>query len=332
MARKAPKTLDVQPSDEGEQIKPSELIDVHLPTTLTRQDRVRWNLLLANAWDRLDEPEADHTIRTSELKLGGHYGTDRIEDSLVRLMQAVITVQATGRKGQPVTRMTTLLGGCDVEDDDRPAGEITYSFDKRLIWIIKFSTAWGKLRKELMCSLSSKYAIALYEMAEKRVRLKYKNSEEFKLNEFRGLLSVPTGKLKRWADLRRYAIEPAVEEINQLCDFSISVEPIKEGRSVAAVRLSWSAKDDEAHDEAARERQRPRVGRKARRKGTTEEVADTAPPPPDARALAKAWWESLPYDRRGPLTRSYDPKGELSRDEVIVRVWQAEGQPKPADT
>lgn len=327
MARKPAKTLDIRPGDDGEQIKPAELIDVHLPTHLTRQDRVRWNILLAHAWERLDDPQADHTISTDELKLGGHDSTDRLSDSLVRLMQAVITVQATGARGQPVTRMSQLLGGCDVEDEDRPAGQITYGFDKRLIWIIKYSTAWGKLRKEIMCSLSSKYAIALYETAEKRIRLKYKKSEEFDLKDFRGLLGVPPGKLQRWADLRRFAIKPAVDEINQLCDFEISVEPIKHGRAVVAVRLSWANKDDEADDEARRERGRPKTGRKARREGTVERIAETPPAPPQAQAHAAAWWESLTFKQRSQLRRKLDPKDELERGQLIERAWHDQGQP-----
>ena len=331
MASKPVKTLDIKPADDGEQIKPAELIDVHLPTSLTRQDRVRWNLLLAHAWDRLDDPQADHTIPTSELKLGGHYGTDRISDSLVRLMQAVITVQATGAKGQPVTRMSQLLGGCDIEDEDRPAGQITYGFDKRLIWIIKYSTAWGKLRKEILFSLSSKYAIALYETAEKRVRLKYKKSEEFDLKEFRGLLGVPLGKLPRWANLHQRAIKPAVDEINQLCDFQIGVEPIKHGRTVVAVRLSWATKDDEADDAARRERGRAKTGRKARREGTVEHIAETPPAPPQAQSRATAWWESLPFKQRGPLRHKLDPKDRLERSQLIESAWHDQGQPDPPD-
>jgi len=331
MAGKAARTLDVKPEDEGTQIKPSELIDVHLPTHLTRQDRVRWNLLLAAAWERLNDPQADHTIRTADLKLGGHYGTDRIEESLRRLMSAVITVQATGRKGQPVQRMAQLLGGCDVEDEDRPAGEITYTFDKRLVWIIKYSTAWGKLRQELMCSFSSKYAVALYEMAEKRVRLKYKSYEEFTIKEFRGLLAVPDGKLKRWADLNRYAIKPAISEINQLCDFDITITPLKRGRTVTGVRFSWATKDGQTAEAAARERRSARVGRKARREGTAEQIADTPPPPPAAQAQAWAWWESLQPSRKGALTRKHERAEDASRDEKVMRAWQAEGQPVPED-
>lgn len=329
MARKALKTLDQKPTDDGEQLKPAELIDVHLPTHLTRQDRVRWNILLAHAWDRLDDPQADHTIPTSELKLGGHDSTDRLADSLVRLMQAVITVEATGRKGQPVTRMAQLLGGCDVEDEDRPAGEITYGFDKRLIWIIKYSTAWGKLRKEIMCSLSSKYAVALYEMAEKRIRLKYKTSEDFDLKDFRGMIGVPPGKLQRWSNLHQRAIKPAVDEINQLCDFEIAVEPIKRGRAVSAVRLTWRGKDDAADADARRERSRPKTGRKARREGTVERIAETPPAPPEAQAKAQAWWDSLTFKARSQLRRKLDPQDGLERGQLIEHAWHDQGQPDP---
>ena len=38
-----------------------------------------------------------------------------------------------------------FLGGNDLEDPDRPAGVLTYSFDKRLIEVLEGSTIWGKI-------------------------------------------------------------------------------------------------------------------------------------------------------------------------------------------
>jgi plasmid replication initiation protein len=39
----------------------------------------------------------------------------------------------------------------------------------------------------------------------------------------------------RWQDFRRYALEPAVEEINKYSDIFVSWSELKEGRKVARI-------------------------------------------------------------------------------------------------
>ena len=46
-----------------------------------------------------------------------------------------------------------------------------------------------------MFAFSGKYALALYEMVQKRGNLKYRTSEKFPLANFRSMLGVDPGKL-----------------------------------------------------------------------------------------------------------------------------------------
>ena len=61
--------------------------------------------------------------------------------------------------------------------------------------IIKQSSQFARLQKQVMFSFSGKYALALYEMVQKRGNLKYKISEEFPLDRFRSLLGVEAGQV-----------------------------------------------------------------------------------------------------------------------------------------
>ncbi len=63
-----------------------------------------------------------------------------------------------------------------------------------------------------------------------------------------------------------------------------SVIPLKEGRRVTKILLSWTEKSIEAKKEAFREHARPKVGRKARISGTVEHMA----PVPSSHKLAQA--------------------------------------------
>lgn len=266
-------TTAIAPWTDDHMVKPAELIDVCLPSQLTLLDRRTFNLLLWNAWNRIDGG-ADHTIALADLK-GLHTGSNqRISETIKRLMGAVIEAKVKGRRGTEVTRRAQMLGGNDMDDDDSGAGVLTYSFDPRLISIIRSSSAWGQLRKKVMLAFTSKYALALYEMGERRVHMR-KFNEELSLAELRGRLGVGVdGRLDRFADLHRRAIRPAIEEVNALSlGFTMSIQPLKRGKRVVGVRLAWRAKTPEERQEAESELNRCSVGRKARVKKAVETLA-----------------------------------------------------------
>ena len=65
-----------------------------------------------------------------------------VEEAVSRsLMRTILTLRLPGGK----TRRVQFLGGNDLDSEDRPAGVLTYSFDKRLISVLKDSTIWGKI-------------------------------------------------------------------------------------------------------------------------------------------------------------------------------------------
>ena len=132
-----------------------------------------------------------------------------------------------------------LLAGTEDRAGD---GLVFYSFPAAVRGIIRESSQYARLQKQVMFAFSSKYALALYEMVQKRGNLKFKTSEEFPVDRFRALLGVEPGKLSAFKSFKQRAIDPAVLEVNGLGEFGCKVEPIYTGRKVTAVRLSWWAK------------------------------------------------------------------------------------------
>ena len=88
-----------------------------------------------------------------------------------------------------------LLAG--TEEAARSDGLVYYSFPAAVRGIIRESSQYARLQKQVMFAFSSKYALALYEMVQKRGNMKFKTSEEFPVDRFRALLGVETGKLQR---------------------------------------------------------------------------------------------------------------------------------------
>lgn len=252
----------------GTMIKPGELIDIVEMTPLTLHDRRTYNLLLAAAWERIDE-DAEHRVSLSELR-GTHNANDRLADSLRRLMAAVVEVRVK-KDGKEATQRVQLLGS-NVQHNDE-AGFLYYRFPEELRSIIKESTIFARLQKEVMWALSSKYALALYEMIQKRGNMEFRWNERFSVDQIRNLLGVEQDRLSPYKNFKAWALKPAVEEVNALADYGISFVEERKGRQVIGVVLSWWRKSEEEVRTAFQELQRHSAGRKARIRNKVTSVA-----------------------------------------------------------
>ena len=270
MGTKPYRTITARPNAES-LVKPGELVDLVEVTPLTLADRRIYNQLLENAWDAIDKP-VTHVIAKSDLR-GTHNSNDRVGESIERLMGSIVKVKVK-RDGEDAIERVQLLGG-NIETTRRD-GLFEYEIPTRLRRIIKDSTVFARLQREVMFALSSKYALTLYEMIQKRGNLRWKSSEKFSIDDLRGVLGVPKGKLTSWSNLKLRAIDPAVLEVCALSDYVVEVAPIKTGRRVTHVELKWWRKDATSEAEAERELSFSKVGRKER----TQERAFVARPRP----------------------------------------------------
>jgi len=310
------RTVDAKPSRDS-LVKPGELVDLIEVTPLTLTDRRIYNQLLENAWEAIDKPVL-HVIAKAQLR-GSHNSNDRIGESIERLMSAIVKVEAVW-DGKPAVERVQLLGG-NLEMA-RADGLFEYEIPPRLRKIISNSTVFARLQREVMFALSSKYALTLYEMVQKRGNLRWRSSEKFTLDALRGVLGVPKGKLTSWSNLRLRAIDPAVAEVSALSDYMVEIQPIKTGRSVTHVELRWWRKDGEAQGKAERALQFASPGRKARAEGRAEELAEESKP-----AKARPAW----LDRQGAAlkTQTYEtarlrhPGYDIYFVEGEWRAWAA---------
>lgn len=267
------RTLHLVPG-AGEMLKPAELIDIDGATGLTLHARRLYNQLIAHAFGPdMGKEGQEWSIPLCALR-GSHKSNQHVADSIVALMKTIVTVRlADGR-----TRRVQLLGGNDMGEADRKHGTLTYSFDPKLVPLLRESSVFGKLELAVIHAFTTKYGLALYEALSRRVRLNSRFFEDFELDAFRELLGVPAGKLSTFSNLKLRAIAPAVEEINAIAAFGCQIEPIKVGRKVTGVRIYWHQKDVDGLKEAYQELQRPKVGRKARLRGTADVIVNDAAP------------------------------------------------------
>ena len=263
-----PYTLELKPRNR-EATKPAELIQVTGHQALSLYARRAITVLWHNAHQQGVEPGKDYSIEIDDLKTDRHKGYDVVEDAIVSLMRTILTVKLPGG----ATRRVQFLGGNDLDDPKRPAGVLTYSFDKRLIEILKDSTVWGKISIPVLMAFMSKYSVSLYENIAQMVNLDRKTTHVYSLEEFRELMGVREGQYKTFGEFNKHVLKPAVMEVSALAPFEITVLPVKEGKRVVQITVIWFHKGAEALRKALNEVESTKVGRKARISGTVEHVA-----------------------------------------------------------
>ena len=257
--------------------KAAELIEIKGAHALEASDRAVFNQLLKIAHDsnRLVEPSADWEITLASLRRASsrHESNDRVKESLRRLRNTEVKVtyieENTGKRR---VLETHLLEFTDAEDDvEASDGTVQFGIPSRLRVVLAKSNRWGRIRCEVSYAMSSKYAIALYELVCLRAN-REQSVEVFSYDEFRELLNVPPGSYDRGLDFQRKVIDPALLEVNGLSDMGVDIDlrrrharaPIHE------VAISWWKKSAEEYRAASEERNRSKVGRMARLRGQVE--------------------------------------------------------------
>jgi len=237
-----------------------------------------FNHLLQTAHDsgRLTEADAEWEISLASLRRAStkHESNDRIRDSLRRLRRTEVRVTyVSARNGQSRTMETHLLEFTDTDDGDSPAATVQFGIPKRLRAVLARSNRWGRIRCEVSYAMTSKYAIALYEMVCLRANLE-RCTEAIEMGRFRELLGVPPGAYDRADNFMRNVVTPALLEVNGLSDVSVQIEMVRRHpRAPAhAVALAWWRKSGDEFRDSLQERNRSKVGRMARLKGKVEKV------------------------------------------------------------
>ena len=255
-------------------VKPGELIDVRAGADLSLQDRRIFNLLIENAWSEIGK-DKPHKIAMARLRGRTHRGSERVGNSVKRLMTTLVEVPTT-LDGQAAIFTTQLCGETTrMIDEDSPNAVLVYSFPRGLRKIIQDSRYWGRIKAHVMFAFSSKYALALYEAVCLRGNLRV-CEQRFSLEAFRELLGVEEGKYPAFPQLKQKVIAPAIMEVNGLSDFKVEIEPLRDGGlqrgPLTAFLLRWEKKDADEWKSVLDELLRPKVGRRARITGSVEKV------------------------------------------------------------
>jgi hypothetical protein len=263
--------------------KPGEMIGMTGTHALEACDRAMINVLYQHAHDsgRLSEAGAQWEISLAALReaYSKHENNGRLRDSLRRLMNVLVEIryvdEGDGKEPEERIAVMGIFRFLDISAKEfSKRATIRYGISSDLAPIIENSQRWGRIKAEVVCAMTSKYAMSLYEMVQLRANMN-RCVESFSISEFRDQLGVPPGAYERGNNFVQFVINPAVLEVNGLSDMGVKVEVRrKHARApIEGVTMAWWRKQGDEFRATLQERGRSKVGRMARLKGQVEEVS-----------------------------------------------------------
>ena len=194
-----------------------------------------------------------------------------IEDAVRELQRTIVELDVDTSRGK-VRKSGQVLADVD-RDLDAATGELVFKFSDTFRRVVKNSSHWAAISHRAVYAMECKYSVWLYQLAALHAGRRQAFTD-WPLAELRDRLGANTPSLRRWINFRNRVLKPAVSEINHLTGVTITWEPVKRGRQVVAVRIACDRKSEEDLQSAELELERPRAGRKARRNGLVDLLAD----------------------------------------------------------
>ncbi len=182
------------------------------------------------------------TITADELLLFFNFGDKHhnyLEKELDKLRKIDVKYNILGKDSKRKKWGSfTLIAGYQYE-----RGVIEYSFPHQIEEMILNPKMFAKINLVTIKGLKSKYAIALYELAEDYINVQI---PKISIVDFKELMGLENSQYPNIKDLKRRVISVAVEEINRSdnISFSLSYEMIKTGRKITHIKFTTHKKEE----------------------------------------------------------------------------------------
>lgn len=271
-----PKTLDAiraYAATPDAIVEAGEMVDMRFKNgeTLSLRAAKLFHLLIQAAGVSITEA-TQHKMTFASLNETFHVSMDELEELIDELHTTVLKLRLTDEVGHPYTKSGPILSDMERECEGTQQPELRFEFSPVLRRAIQNSNHWAVVSRKAVLAFESKYTLRLYTLLSLRAGLK-KTSEDFLLEHFREVLGIAEDKYPRWNNFRQFVLSPALAELNQLAGFKVGYRPLRNGRKIVGVRLTWGIKTAAERVAALKELEASRVGRKARRSGQVEFLA-----------------------------------------------------------
>jgi plasmid replication initiation protein len=148
---------------------------------------------------------------------------------------------------------------------------LRFGLPRKLAPLLARSDRWGRIKAEIICSMTSRYGISLYEAVRLRANMD-RCLEVFQIDRFREMIGVPPGAYENGTNFMNKVVTPALLEVNGLSDMGVAVQLNRRHAraQIDSVTVTWWRKGPEELTEVLAERNRSKLGRMERLKVTQQ--------------------------------------------------------------
>jgi hypothetical protein len=209
---------------------------VHVQNNITLLQRRAWNVLLANAYDVLPS-EDEYRIRVHDLMQVLEFDSkneDYLKEALRALVSCKVEWNVLGKDGEEEWGVTTLLAQAKIT-----RGLCTYAYSPELRRRLHNPRMYARISLSMQNKFESKHAQALWELCVDYLGAgrEYGETSFIPLDAYRKLMGVEEDAYPEFKKLNTWVIKTAVDEINRVTDFRVTVDYQRAGRRVTAVKF-----------------------------------------------------------------------------------------------
>jgi hypothetical protein len=209
---------------------------VQITNSITLLQRRAWNILLAKAYDDLDNADR-HQIRVRELVEMLDYKSNddsHLKDALEKLTTTAVKWNILSKDKSLEWGVFPLLSGAVIRQ-----GVLTYAFSPLLKERLYNPRMYARISLSLQNRFQSKHALALYELCVDYFDLSrnYGETPFIPISEFRELMGVGDEEYPSFARLNDKVIKRAVQEINELSDLMVDVRMQRTNRKIDELKF-----------------------------------------------------------------------------------------------
>lgn len=181
-------------------------------------------------------PEAQKTLTITAAEfheafpdMGRQHAEAKLREAIDRLWDRSVIIRSEGVREEfrwVQYRAQYLTGEAKVE--------ITFS-DAIMPYLTQLKGQFTRVVVKNVSSLASAYSIRIYELLQ---QFRSTGDRTIALDDFRAMLELD-GKYKTFKSLNQLLLKPAIAELNEKSDLAVTVETVKQGRAVIALRFRF---------------------------------------------------------------------------------------------
>lgn len=209
---------------------------IHMENKLSLLQRRTWNAMLYNAYDQLESHD-EYQIplqRLADLVGYDSHDTAYLKDAARAMLHCVVEWNVLDKDGDPHWGATALLAHVSIK-----RGTCTYGYSTELRRRLHNPAMYARLDLDLQKQFTSQYSLALWELCTDALGAGRDcgKTRFIEIETFRKLMGITGGMYPQFMRLNEKVIKPAIEEVNRVSDFQVTMECKRQGRKVIALKF-----------------------------------------------------------------------------------------------